>query len=232
MNKPNYLYGIIGLLAGLVIGYIGTNYINQAYGPAVTANNPAAVSNNTLPPNHPPTGTTGATGGSSDASSASPGAMMPGGSGSQSGGSGAVKWTAPARWEAKPASGMRAATYLIPAAKGDSEGAECAVFENLGGGVQANIDRWIGQFEKADSAPAQKQETINGLNVTTVDVSGTFKGGGQMMGQSSGPKAGYRLLGAIAEGPGGEVFFKLTGPAKTVAAAQGEFQAMLKSLKK
>ncbi|MGE0129874.1 MAG: hypothetical protein AB7U82_17470 [Blastocatellales bacterium] len=225
MNKPNYLYGIIGLLAGLIIGYIGTNYINQTNGPAVTANRTVPTSG-ALPPDHPPTG---ATGGSSGAMSASPGTMM---SSSQSGGSGAVKWAAPARWEAKPASGMRAATYLIPTAKGDSEGAECAVFENLGGGVQANIDRWIGQFEKTDNAPIQKQETVNGLNVTTVDVSGTFKGGGPMMGQSSGPKVGYRLLGAIAEGPEGEVFFKLTGPAKTVAAAQAEFLTMLKSLKK
>ncbi len=126
---------------------------------------------------------------------------------------------------------MRAATYLIPAAKGDSEGAECPVFINIGGGVQSNIDRWVGQFEKTDGAPKQNKETINGLPVTTVDVSGTFKGGGPMMGQSSGPKSGYRLLGAIVEGPEGEVFFKLTGPAKTVAAAQDEFQAMLKSLR-
>ena len=127
---------------------------------------------------------------------------------------------------------MRAATYIIPAAKGDSEGAECAVFENLGGGVEANINRWIGQFEKTEGTPNQKKEMINGLPVTTVDVSGTFKGGGPMMGQSSGPKSGYRLLGAIVEGPSGDVFFKLTGPAKTVAAAQNEFQTMLKSLKK
>jgi len=127
---------------------------------------------------------------------------------------------------------MRAATYLIPAAKGDSKGAECAVFKNIGGGVQANIDRWIGQFEKTEGAAKQKKETINSFAVTTVDVSGTFKGGGPMMGQSSGPKTGYRLLGAIVETPQGEVFFKLTGPAKTVAAAQSEFQALLKSLKK
>jgi hypothetical protein len=52
------------------------------------------------------------------------------------------------------------------------------------------------------------------------------------MAQSGGPKAGYRLLGAIVEGPDGDIFFKLTGPAKTVAAAQDEFQAMLKSIKK
>jgi hypothetical protein len=144
-----------------------------------------------------------------------------------------VKWTPPSRWEAKPASGMRAATYLIPAAAGDSEGGECAVFLNIGGGVKANIDRWINQFDAADAPNAkQKKETFNGFDVTTVDLSGTFKGGGPMMGQSTGPKSGYRLLGAVVETPEGEVFFKLTGPAKTIAAAQNEFQSMLKSLKK
>jgi hypothetical protein len=146
--------------------------------------------------------------------------------------SGSVRWTAPARWETKPAGGMRAATYIIPAAEGDSEGAECAVFVNLGGGVQANITRWVGQFEKTDGPPNQKSETINELPVTTVDLSGTYKGGGPMIGQPSMSKAGYRLLGAIVEGPEGDIFFKLTGPAKTVAAAQEEFQTMLKSLKK
>ena len=150
---------------------------------------------------------------------------------------GPVKWTAPARWGSKPAREMRAATYLIPAAQGDGEGAECAVFLNIGGGVDANIKRWIGQFEQPDGSPSeskanQKKETINGLEVTTVDLIGTFKGGGPMMGQSSGPKTGYRLLGAIVQTDEGEVFFKLTGPAKTVTAAQGEFQSLLKSLKK
>lgn len=148
------------------------------------------------------------------------------------GASGSVRWTAPARWETKPAGGMRAATYIIPAAEGDSEGAECAVFVNLGGGVQANITRWLGQFEKTDGEPKQKTETINELPVTIVDVSGTYKGGGPMIGQPSMSKAGYRLLGAIVEGPEGDIFFKLTGPAKTVTAAQDEFQTMLKSLKK
>src|SRR5262245_51164753 len=102
MNKLNYLYGIIGLLAGLIIGYIGTNYINQTYGPAGTANNSETASS-ALPPDHPPTG-----GSSDDAASASSGTMTSSKSGSQSGGSGVVKWTAPTRWEAKPASGMRA----------------------------------------------------------------------------------------------------------------------------
>jgi hypothetical protein len=131
---------------------------------------------------------------------------------------------------------MRAATYLIPAVVGDKEDAECAVFVNIGGGVQANVDRWIGQFEQPDGSASKdkaktKLETINGLPVTTIDLTGTYKGGGVAMGQPSTPKPDYRLLGAIVDAPSGPVYFKLTGPAKTVAAAQSEFQTMLKSLK-
>jgi hypothetical protein len=156
--------------------------------------------------------------------------------GSQAG----LTWATPSRWKDNPGAGssMRAATYIIPAAAGDSEGAECAVFKNIGGGVTANIKRWIDQFEQtdgssSDSKAKQNKETINGLSVTTVDLTGTFKGGGMMMtGQATAKKPGYRLLGAIVEGPQGDIFFKLTGPEKTVAAAQPEFQSLLKSIKK
>ncbi|MBI1764981.1 MAG: hypothetical protein HYR56_26520 [Acidobacteria bacterium] len=154
-----------------------------------------------------------------------------------------VKWTAPARWTSGPEKPMRAATFLIPAAAGDAEGAECAVFANIGGGVQANLDRWVGQFELPGGGnPSEKaktsKQTINGLAVTTIDLLGTYKGGGAAMnpgGQASAPKTGYRLLGAIVEGPNGpgsEVFFKMTGPVKTMGAAEKEFQTLLKSLSK
>jgi hypothetical protein len=156
---------------------------------------------------------------------------------SQAPSSGEIKWTPPSRWKLGPERPMRAATFLIPAAAGDKEGAECAVFGQIGGGVEANIKRWVGQFEQPDGSSSeakakQKKETINGLPVTTVDLTGTFTGSGMAMGQPSEKKTGYRLLGAIIEGPQGEIFFKLTGPAKTVAAAQEEFQSLLKSLKK
>ena len=41
---------------------------------------------------------------------------------------------------------------------------------------------------------------------------------------------GYRMLGAIVEGPQGSIFFKFTGPAKTIAANQTGFDKMLASL--
>lgn len=158
----------------------------------------------------------------------------PMGSGAQGG---SVNWTPPAKWQAGPERQMRAATYLIPAAAGDSEGAECAVFKDIGGGVTANIERWIGQFEQPDGSDSQakakrKVEQINGFNVTSVDLTGTYTASGMSMGGgATSRKTGYRLLGAIVETPSGEVFFKITGPEKTVAAAQADFQALLKSIK-
>jgi hypothetical protein len=38
------------------------------------------------------------------------------------------------------------------------------------------------------------------------------------------------LLGAIVQGPRGEVYFKLTGPEKTVQSAEHDFDAMLRSI--
>jgi hypothetical protein len=234
MNKDNILYGIIGLLVGLIIGYLATDRINMAGTTTTTGagalSAPAAESPQPgeLPPDHPPT-----------SGSAEPAATgnQPEAGGASSKSAGGVKWNPPSRWKARPSDGMRLVTYLIPAAGGDSEGAECPVFyfgEGGGGGVQANIDRWVGQFRQPDGRDSkgvakQKTETINGFKVTMVDVTGTFSSGGMTAG---GDKAGYRLLGAIVEGPQGPIFFKLIGPARTVAAAQGDFQTLLKSLAK
>jgi hypothetical protein len=144
-----------------------------------------------------------------------------------------VKWTAPAAWKAQAPRPMRAATYAVPASAGDKEDGECAVFffgAGQGGGVEDNLKRWIGQFEQPKAAPETRKQTINGLAVTTVDLSGAYTGAGGPMAASKTSKPGYRLLGAIVEAPLGNVFFKFTGPAKTVAAHQAAFQALLKSL--
>jgi hypothetical protein len=145
-----------------------------------------------------------------------------------------VTWTVPARWQAMPERPMRVATYGTPAASGDAEGGECAVSffgSGMGGDPDMNIQRWVGQFENAGE-PVKGNASPNGIKVTTVSISGTYLAPAGPMMQSSGAKAGFRLLGAIIEAPEGAVFFKLTGPEKTVAAAQAEFNAMVSSLKK
>jgi len=133
---------------------------------------------------------------------------------------------------------MRAATYAVPAAPGDAEAGECAVFyfgPGQGGGIEDNIKRWIGQFEQPDGRPSSsvaqiRKNTIGNLPVSMIDLSGSYTGGGGPMAAAKVSKPGYRLLGAIVPGPDGAVFFKFTGPAKTVAAHQAAFQQMLQSL--
>ena len=145
-----------------------------------------------------------------------------------------IHWTIPSRWGAHPPRQMRVATYMVPASEGDAEGGECAVFHfgaGQGGALQSNINRWLGQFENTGK-PVQATKEVNGLPVTTVAVSGTYLSPGGPMMQSQGKKENYRLLGAIIEAPEGSVFFKFTGPSKTVAAAEKEFEELIASVTK
>jgi hypothetical protein len=146
---------------------------------------------------------------------------------------GGIRWTVPDSWTMGQGSAMRVATYAVPAAKG-AEPAQCAVFyfgRGQGGGVDANVQRWSGQF-KEKPAPRRERRTVGGLALTRVDVEGTYLNPGGGMMQSQGEKPDYRLLGAIVEAPQGNVFFKLTGPAATVAAAEAAFDSLLASIGK
>lgn len=145
-----------------------------------------------------------------------------------------IRWSVPPRWSTQPPRQMRVATYSAPAADGDADAGECAVFyfgADQGGSVDANIDRWISQFEPS-GAPRRTTKEVNGMIVTLVQVSGTYLAPGGPMMQSQGKKDNYRLLGAIVAGPQGSVFFKFTGPAKTMAASEQEFDALIGSIAK
>ena len=149
-----------------------------------------------------------------------------------------LKFTAPSGWIAEsPASSSRRAQYRLTRAKGDSEDAELVIYYFGGGGgtIQANVDRWIGQFAKPDGTPASDtakvtHKNINGISVTIVDVSGIYAGSMMAMQQSAKPKTHYRMLGAIAETGNGPWFVKLTGPANTVGKWQSSFQSFIESM--
>jgi hypothetical protein len=187
-----------------------------------------------------PEGDAGATGGAMGGGMP-PGGMPPMGTptietGEASGPSAAagLKWSVPAKWAVDTERPMRVATYGVPAASGDAEGGECGVFyfgATQGGDIESNIARWVGQFENAGT-PQRSTRTVNGVNVSLVSVTGSYLAPSGPMMQSSGTKPGYALLGAIAEGPQGRVFFKLTGPKKTLDACKADFDAMLASIQK
>ena len=133
-----------------------------------------------------------------------------------------LKWTPPSGWKAESGTRpMRVATYIV-------DDAECAVYffgQGQGGSIDANLDRWKSQFHGPPAKTAKR--TIHGLAVTTIDASGEYSGMGDQK-----AKLAYRMLGAIVEGPGGNVFFKFTGPAKTIGANQPKFDSLLDSLAK
>ena len=146
-----------------------------------------------------------------------------------------IRWTAPAGWKVEAARPLRAATYSISPVAGDQGITECVVNyfgPGQGGGVEVNVERWKGQVLGPDGKPAPAKvdkRTVRTVPITVVDVSGAYTGlGGPMA--SAKPAPGYRLIGAIVEGPGGSLFFKLTGPAKTVAEHKKNFDQLLASI--
>jgi len=151
-----------------------------------------------------------------------------------------LTFTAPASWHARPAaSSMRVAEFVVPHAAGDAEDAELIVYffgASSGGDAQANIDRWIGQMQQPDGSASKDKarrdaQTINGLKVTTVDVSGTYVAEMRPGAAEHHNNPGYRLRAAVVETPGGAYYIKMTGPAKTVAAADADFKKFLASLR-
>jgi hypothetical protein len=146
-----------------------------------------------------------------------------------------LRWTAPAGWTSEGPQPMRAATYRIAPASGDRASAECGVYffgAGQGGSVEANLERWKDQFEGPDGKPATAQvakRSVRGLTITTIDTSGAYSGMGGPTAAAQRAVTGYRLLGAIVEAPGGNVFVKFTGPAGTIAANQQKFEQLLAS---
>jgi hypothetical protein len=148
-------------------------------------------------------------------------------------------FTAPSTWKSRPsASAMRVAEFVVPKAPGDPEDAEVIVyyFGGNGGSADANVERWIGQLQQPDGSPSKdkarhESQTINGLKVTTVDVSGTYIAEVRPGATERLNKPDSRLRAAVVETPRGAYYIKMTGPAKTVAAADADFRKFLATVR-
>ena len=180
----------------------------------------------TLPPNHPPIGEATAPRGSmlppdhpTIAGGDSPHASTP----SAASEAPALVWKAPAGWQESPSpNAMRLATYHA------SGGVEVSV-SRAGGTTEANIQRWIAQFDDV-GRDARAEKTVRGLPVVTVDIAGTYVGGGMTTGADSATRPGWAMVGAIVEGRGLPYFFKMIGPAAAVLAAHPGFDRLVEGI--
>ena len=146
---------------------------------------------------------------------------------------GKLELTTPKNWIRKePRASIIEHEFEIPAAKGDSSGGRMTVM-SAGGSVDANIDRWKGQFKDGDKAKNPShvmKKQIAGAEVHLVDLSGTFK-------DQRGPfapaveRANYRMLAAIIAKDGGNYFIKFYGPEQTVSENAEPFRRMIDGLK-
>lgn len=144
-----------------------------------------------------------------------------------------VSFTAPEAWTStQPSSSMRVFQFTVPGATLELS-AEMAVFyfgEGMGGGIQANIDRWKGQFEKLTGENTEKRR-VNGIDVVIVTLKGVYQpSGGPMMASQGPPLEDFAVLGAIVAAPQGPVFFKMTGPQETIDHAREDFNQLISSL--
>jgi hypothetical protein len=168
----------------------------------------------------------------------SPSTSSPQANSAQTNTTGELRSKAPEGWMTeKTSSSMRVAQYKLPRVEGDKDDGSLVLYyfgSNQGGTAQANIDRWIGQMQQTDGSSSKDKAktetmTVNGLKVTTVDVTGTYTA---EMAPGSGSfhnDENYRLRAAVIETPKGNYFVKLAGPAKTIARWDQAYADYLKS---
>ncbi len=143
----------------------------------------------------------------------------------------------PAFKRVRPRSMMVETEFSLPPVAGDESPGRLTVM-GAGGTVEANIDRWFGQFSQPDGSATKDKAAIKklkvaGCAVTLVDVSGTYKDmpGGPFAGGRAIERPDYRMLAAIIEtGGAGNYFLKLYGPAKTVGNSADGFRTMVEGM--
>jgi hypothetical protein len=134
-----------------------------------------------------------------------------------------------------PSSSMRVAEFSLSE---DDDGAGDAslviYYFGQGGaqGIEANMARWIGQFEQTDGRDSQEvavrtSETRAELTLTTLELGGTYvaetaPGSGVQL-----EEHGWYMLATIIETPAGSYYAKLIGPESTVRRWKESYAAFL-----
>jgi hypothetical protein len=150
-----------------------------------------------------------------------------------------LTFVAPADWTARqPASSMRVAEFTLRRAGGDGEDGDLVLyfFGGSGGSVEANIQRWIGQMQQPDGRPSaqvarRSTRVVNGLDVTLLDISGTYVAEMRPGSTERNNKPGYYMRAAVVTTPGGPYFVKAVGPERTMSHWSSAIDAFIGSMR-
>ncbi len=136
-----------------------------------------------------------------------------------------INFSVPAGWkevELSPAQqGFIDARFQIPTPHGDVT----LTCSSNSGGIETNVQRWVGQFHRADGKrPVIGDLDVGGKQATWVDLSGEFDAG--PMAGANAAKTGpiERMLGVAIPLGGRDFYLKLTGSDAAVSDIRSAFR--------
>lgn len=134
-----------------------------------------------------------------------------------------IRFDVPKGWAEQPQSEFYEAKYVIPSGEGDMT----LTLTTMGGGIEANLQRWVGQFGQA-SGERPRRDTLNvdGTRSEWLDVRGTFR---SQVGSRPGPHENWRLLGVAIPMSPRPFLLKLVGPRAAVSSFENQFRGFVRS---
>tara|TARA_B100000749_G_scaffold87475_1_gene66413 strand:- start:2120 stop:2752 length:633 start_codon:yes stop_codon:yes gene_type:complete len=131
-----------------------------------------------------------------------------------------------------PSNSMRLAQFNI---SDKSKRCELIVFSGIGGSVDANLNRWLGQFLDSDKKrmtdySTVRNEKIHELEITFAYTAGIYLKSGMGNRGPTVEKPNYGLLAAIVRATNETYYFKCTGPKKTLDNYINSFETFIRSL--
>lgn len=140
---------------------------------------------------------------------------------------GGFRLTVPASWQRAELSDLQRgfvdAKFEVPSASREVQ----ITLSTIGGGLQANVERWFTQFTLPEGAlPKTELLTVDDIPVTWVDLQGTFRS------MSGAEQDNWRMLGAAFDGQPQQFYIKLTGPEPAVSSLEDAFRSFVKSARR
>jgi|GEM_PF-1272983 len=148
---------------------------------------------------------------------------------------GGVRCVPATQWEDLGASGEMVAHYRYGPLKNETEQAEAAIyfFGAQGADYEKIMDRWIDQISIGDGRDSrqtarQHDREIGGMKAHVLSMDGIYTPATEGFDrEDTGVRDYYRVVGVVIEAPGGNVYFKLTGPDYTGRVMIDQFMNMV-----